>query len=59
MSVLELPNYVMLEIVDWFPFWEVGINRYKKITLIENINRTIRKLLKNRETINKLIKIKL
>ena len=50
MSVLELPNYVMLEIVDWFPFWEVGINRYKKISLIENINRSIRKLLENRET---------
>ena len=21
MSPLELPNYVLLEIVDWFPYW--------------------------------------
>jgi hypothetical protein len=54
---LELPNYVLLEIIDWFPFWEVAINRYKKITLIENVNRSIRKILEKRETDNKEIKI--
>ena len=34
-------------------YWETKINRYKKITLIENVNRSIRKLLQRREIIGK------
>ena len=46
---LQLPNYIILEIIDWFPHWEVGINRYKKITLIENVKKSILKILENRK----------
>lgn len=33
MSALELPNYVLLEIVDWFPFWVSNFCKAKIITL--------------------------
>ena len=49
MYPLQLPSYVLLEIIDWFPYWEVGVNRYKKITLIENIKISILKILENRK----------
>lgn len=52
-----LPNYVLLEIIDWFPFWEVALNRYKKVILIENVNRSICKMLEKRE-INTIKEIK-
>lgn len=44
MSSLQLPNYVLLEIVDWFEYWEVAVSHRKKIQLIENVNRSIRKI---------------
>ena len=55
---LRLPSYVLLEIIDWFPYWEIGVNRYTKVTLIENVKRSIREMFKKRETnTNKEIKI--
>lgn len=57
MYALQFPNYVLLEIFDRITHWENGINRYKKITLIENVNRSIRKILEKRTTTNKEIKI--
>jgi hypothetical protein len=45
MSPMQLPNYVLLEIIDWLPHWEVAVRRFKKITLIENINRSISRVL--------------
>jgi hypothetical protein len=33
MFPLELPNYVLLEIVDWFPFWVSNFCKAKIITL--------------------------
>jgi hypothetical protein len=34
---LELPSYIMLEIVDRFPFWSTHVNRKKKIDYIIQI----------------------
>jgi hypothetical protein len=36
---LELPPYVVLEIVDRFPFWETHVNRKKKIDYIIQIKQ--------------------
>jgi hypothetical protein len=36
---LDLPPYVILEIVDKFPFWETHVNRKKKIDYIIQIKR--------------------
>jgi hypothetical protein len=36
---LGLPPYVMLEIVDKFPFWETHVNRKKKIDYIIQIKQ--------------------
>ena len=43
MSPMQLPNYVLLEIIDWLPYYEVAVRRLKKITLIENVNRSCHK----------------
>jgi nitroreductase len=36
---LDLPPYVLLEIVDRFPFWSTHVNRKKKIDYIVQIKR--------------------
>jgi hypothetical protein len=36
---LRLPPYVVLEIVDKFPFWETHVNRKKKIDYIIQIQK--------------------
>jgi hypothetical protein len=36
---LDLPPYVILEIVDRFPFWSTHVNRKKKIDYIIQIKR--------------------
>jgi hypothetical protein len=36
---LRLPNYVVLEIIDWFPHY-CDLNRFRKVTLIEKINKS-------------------
>jgi hypothetical protein len=36
---LDLPPYVLLEIVDKFPFWETHVNRKKKIDYIIQIKQ--------------------
>jgi hypothetical protein len=36
---IGLPPYVILEIVDKFPFWETRVNRKKKIDYIIQIKR--------------------
>jgi hypothetical protein len=36
---IGLPPYVMLEIVDKFPFWEAHVNRKKKIDYIIQIKQ--------------------
>ncbi len=43
MAPLKLPNYVMLEIIDWLPHYYHGVSHQRKIALIESISRTIRK----------------
>jgi hypothetical protein len=44
MSSLQLPNYVLLEIIDWLPYYEAAISHLKKIRLIEAANRSISRL---------------
>jgi hypothetical protein len=41
MSALEIPNYVLLEIIDWLPHYYVAVSHLKKIRLIESVNRSI------------------
>jgi hypothetical protein len=36
---LDLPPYVLLEIVDHFPFWSTHVNRKKKIDYIIQIKQ--------------------
>jgi hypothetical protein len=48
---LDLPPYVMLEIVDRFPFWETHVNRKQKIDYIVQIKRFCDDLMDARSTI--------
>jgi hypothetical protein len=45
MSALQIPNYVLLEIIDWLSHYYVAVSHLKKIRLIENVNRSIRNLI--------------
>jgi hypothetical protein len=45
---LDLPPYVILEIVDKFPFWETHVNRKKKIDYIIQIKRFCNDLIDSR-----------
>jgi len=45
LSSIRLPAYVLLEIVDWFPYWYL-LDHSKKIKLIIDVNRSISKILK-------------
>ena len=45
MYPLHIPPYVLLEIIDWFPFYN-SVNRKKKIDLILNVKKSIEKILK-------------
>jgi hypothetical protein len=41
---LRLPNYVLLEIIDWLPHLYYAAPHKSKIRLIENVNRSCRKV---------------
>jgi hypothetical protein len=45
---LQLPNYVLLEIIDWLPYYEAAVSHFKKIRLIENVNRSITRIKGNK-----------
>jgi hypothetical protein len=45
---LDLPPYVLLEIVDRFPFWSTHVNRKKKIDYIIQIKRFCDDLIEKR-----------
>jgi hypothetical protein len=45
---LYLPPYVILEIVDKFPFWETHVNRKKKIDYIIQIKKFCDALIESR-----------
>jgi len=47
LSALDLPAYVLLEIVDWLPFYEF-IPHKKKIDLILNLKKSIRNVLEEK-----------
>ena len=40
---LDLPPYVLLEIIDWFDFYQF-VNQKKKIDLIVNVRKSIEKI---------------
>lgn len=44
LSSLRIPNYVLLEIIDRIPYYEVAVSHLKKIRLIESVNRSILKI---------------
>jgi hypothetical protein len=46
---LDLPSYVVLEIVDKFPFWSTHVNRKKKIDYIIQIKRFCDQLIDKRD----------
>jgi hypothetical protein len=46
---LDLPPYVLLEIVDCFPFWSTHVNHKKKIDYIIQIKRFCDDLTQKRE----------
>jgi hypothetical protein len=45
---LDLPPYVLLEIVDKFPFWSTHVNRKKKIDYIIQVKKFCDDLIENR-----------
>jgi hypothetical protein len=45
---LDLPPYVILEIVDKFPFWSTHVNRKKKIDYIIQIKQFCDALIEDR-----------
>jgi hypothetical protein len=45
---LDLPSYVILEIVDHFPFWSTHVNHKKKIDYIIQIKRFCNDLIASR-----------
>jgi hypothetical protein len=47
---ITLPPYVILEIVDKFPFWETHVNRKKKIDYIIQIKVFCDDLIDDRST---------
>jgi hypothetical protein len=46
---LDLPPYIVMEIVDKFPFWSTHVNRKKKIDYIVQIKRFCDELIDARE----------
>jgi hypothetical protein len=48
---LDLPPYVLLEIVDRFPLWSTHVNRKKKIDYIIQIKQFCDKLINKRSTV--------
>jgi hypothetical protein len=49
---LDLPPYVLLEIVDRFPFWSTHVNRKKKIDYIIQIKLFCDALIDARNVVN-------
>ena len=47
-AAFDLPPYVLLEIVDWLPFFEY-VDHKKKIDLIINLKKSISKILENKK----------
>jgi hypothetical protein len=50
---IGLPPYVMLEIVDKFPFWETHVNHKKKIDYIIQIKRFCDALIEKRPNVRR------
>ena len=48
LHAFRLPAYVLLEIIDWFPWFEY-VNQRKKIHLIIDVKQSIEKVLNLRE----------
>jgi hypothetical protein len=48
----RLPPYVILEIVDKFPFWETHVNHKKKIDFIIRVKRCCDRLINARNARN-------
>jgi hypothetical protein len=44
MSPLDVPPYVLLEIIDWLPMFERAASRWHKVTTILNVQASIRKI---------------
>lgn len=49
MFPMHIPNYVLLEIIDWFPYYEIAVSHSKKIRLIEAVNRSCYEIIQFRE----------
>ena len=49
----DIPAYVLLEIVDWLPYFEC-VERKKKIDLIINVKKTIEKVVSMKEAVEYL-----
>ena len=47
MAPLKLPNYVMLEIIDWLPYYYFAVSHRRKIALIESVRKSVNKEVKN------------
>ena len=45
---LDLPPYVLLEIIDWLPF-NIYVEHKKKIDLIVNLKKSISKIFENKK----------
>jgi hypothetical protein len=55
---LCLPPYVILEIVDKFPFWETHVNRKKKIDYIIQIKRFCDVLIEKRVNVRRSTRVR-
>jgi hypothetical protein len=55
---LRLPPYVILEIVDKFPFWKTHVNHKKKIDYIIQIKRFCDDLIKKRVNVRRSTRIR-
>ncbi len=55
-SILNLPVYVILFIVDWLPYVDVGrVRQYQKVILIEDVIKSIRRVVENRKNDSKKV----
>ena len=48
LASLDLPPYVLLEIIDWLPLFEY-VDHKKKIDLIINVKKSISKIFENKK----------
>ena len=48
LASIDLPAYVLLEIIDWLPLFEY-VDHKKKIDLIINLKKSISKIFENKK----------